>query len=97
MFRILSPILLFQFILGQSLENYNTSPMHILGTINKVDITNQHDTTFNIEWVKELKLLLPCKNTKVPKRSTRLPSPPLGRCRAVFIFYFFGNLKNFRP
>ena len=74
MYKILIPILLFQFIFGQSLENYDTSPMHILGKIKKVDVSQQQDTIFNTEWVKELKLLLPCKNTKVPKRSTRLPN-----------------------
>ena len=74
MSKILLPIILFQFIFGQNLEYSNTSPMHILGTINKIDVPQKKDTTFNTEWVKELTLLLPCKNTKVPKRSTRLPN-----------------------
>ena len=76
MIRKFLSILLFQFIFGQSLENSNTSPMHILGTINKIDKSEKHNETFNISWVKDLKLLLPCKNTKVPKRSTRLPNAP---------------------
>ena len=74
MIRVLFTTLLFQFIFGQNLESSNTSPMHILGTISKVDFFEQQDTTFKPEWVKELKLLLPCKDTKVPKRSTRLPN-----------------------
>ena len=76
MIRNFLSILLFQFIFGQSLENSNTSPMHILGTINKIDKSEKQNETFNISWVKDLKLLLPCKNTKVPKRSTRLPNAP---------------------
>ena len=76
MIRKFLSILLFQFIFGQSLENSNTSPMHILGTINKIDKSEKQNETFNISWVKDLKLLLPCKNTKVPKRSTRLPNAP---------------------
>ena len=31
-------------------------------TINKIDVPQKKDTTFNTEWVKELTLLLPCKN-----------------------------------
>jgi murein DD-endopeptidase MepM/ murein hydrolase activator NlpD len=50
--------------------------MHILGTINKIDKSEKQNETFNISWVKNLKLLLPCKNTKVPKRWTRLPNAP---------------------
>ena len=73
--KILS-ILLFQFIFSQSLENSNTSPMHVLGTINKIDKSEKQNETFNISLVKDLKLLLPCKNTKVPKRSARLPNAP---------------------
>ncbi|MBE77101.1 MAG: hypothetical protein CMG41_05125 [Candidatus Marinimicrobia bacterium] len=76
MIRKFLSILLFQFIFGQSLENSNTSPMHILGTINKIDKSEKYNETFNISWVKGLKLLLPCENTKVPKRSTRLPNAP---------------------
>ena len=76
MIRKFLSILLFQFIFGQSLENSNTSPMHILGRINKIEKSEKQKETFNISWVKDLKLLLPCKNTKVPKRSTRLPNAP---------------------
>ena len=76
MIRKFLSILLFQFIFGQSLENSNTSPMHILGRINKIEKSEKQKETFNISWVKDLKLLLPCKNTKVPKRSARLPNAP---------------------
>ena len=76
MIRKFLSILLFQFIFSQSLENSNTSPMHVLGTINKIDKSEKQNETFNISLVKDLKLLLPCKNTKVPKRSARLPNAP---------------------
>ena len=62
------PIFFSQIILCQGLENSNTSPMHVLGIVKKIDVFERQDTTFNPSWVKELKLLLPCKNTKVPKK-----------------------------
>ena len=74
MIKYFIPIILINFIFGQNLENSNTSPMHILGTITKTDRLVQNDLVFDTAWVKELKLLLPCENTKVPKRSTRLPN-----------------------
>ena len=61
---------------SQTLENPNTSPVHTLGTIEKDTLKTIRYTSFNPEWVKDLKLLLPCKNIKLPKRSSRLPNAP---------------------
>jgi len=72
-------IILFLFttiISAQSLENPNTSPLHILGKISKKNQKIENTDSFNPEWVKDLKLLLPCKNIKLPKRSSRLPNAP---------------------
>jgi len=71
---ILILLLLFNFLSGQNLENSNTSPIHILGSITKTEGLVQDDIKFDTVWVKDLKLLLPCENTKVPKKSTRLPN-----------------------
>jgi len=76
MIKLLSFILLSHLITGQTLENSNTSPIHILGTINKSEKSTQPDTTFNPLWVKELRLLLPCNNIIIPKRASRLPNAP---------------------
>ena len=63
-------------ISAQSLENPNTSPFHILGKISKEKQKIESTDSFNPEWVKNLKLLLPCENIKLPKRSSRLPNAP---------------------
>ena len=61
-------------ISSQSLENPNTSPIHILGKISKQKQKIDTTESFNPAWVKDLKLLLPCENVKLPKRSSRLPN-----------------------
>ena len=63
-------------ICAQSLENPNTSPIHILGKISKKQQNTQRSDSFDPDWVKDLKLLIPCKNTKLPKKSSRLPNAP---------------------
>ena len=63
-------------IRDRSLENPNTSPFHILGKISKEKQKIESTDSFNPEWVKNLKLLLPCENIKLPKRSSRLPNAP---------------------
>jgi len=63
-------------ISAQSLENPNTSPIHILGKISKKQQNTQRSDSFDPDWVKDLKLLIPCKNTKLPKKSSRLPNAP---------------------
>ena len=76
MIRFFLLSLLYQFLPAQNLENSNTSPIHILGTINKLETPTQIDTAFNPLWVKDLSLLLPCKKVKIPKRASRLPNAP---------------------
>lgn len=61
---------------SQTFENPNTSPAHTLGTIKKDTLKNTRSTSFNQEWVKDLKLLLPCENVNISKRSSRLPNAP---------------------
>ena len=67
-------ILLLQIISGQNLENSNTSPIHILGSIKTKENSKDLNTNFNPSWVKDLKILLPCKNIKIPTRASRLPN-----------------------
>ena len=61
---------------SQTLENPNTSPVHILGTIEKDTLKTIRYTSFKPEWVKDLKLLLPCENINLSRRSSRLPNAP---------------------
>ena len=61
---------------SQALVNPNSSPVHILGTIKKDTSKIMHPQSFSPEWVKSLKLLLPCENINLSKRSSRLPNAP---------------------
>jgi len=61
---------------SQTLENPNTSPVHTLGKIEKDTLKTIPSYSFNPEWVKDLKLLLPCENINLSKRSSRLPNAP---------------------
>ena len=61
---------------SQTLENPNTSPIHTLGTIEKDTLKLISYNIFNPEWVKELKLLLPCENINISNKSSRLPNAP---------------------
>tara|TARA_B110001454_G_scaffold25070_2_gene24576 strand:- start:5810 stop:6541 length:732 start_codon:yes stop_codon:yes gene_type:complete len=76
MIKIISFLILAQFMSAQILENANTSPIHILGTIHKNEDPTKLDTTFNPSWVKNLRLLLPCNNVNIPKKASRLPNAP---------------------
>ena len=76
MIKLFLFILFSHLITGQNLENSNTSPIHILGTINKLERSTQLDTAFNPLWVKDLRLLLPCKNVIIPEQASRLPNAP---------------------
>jgi len=82
-------------ICTQSLENPNTSPIHILGKISKYKQNIETNVSFNPNWVKDLKLLLPCKNVKLPKKSSRLPNAPRtyrnGTHRGVDFFSNWGT------
>ena len=61
---------------GQTGEDPNNSPAHVLSIIEEYPKSSQNDEPFNQEWVKDLKLLLPCIDIHVPKRGTRLPNAP---------------------
>tara|TARA_A100001234_G_scaffold196134_1_gene185451 strand:- start:103 stop:837 length:735 start_codon:yes stop_codon:yes gene_type:complete len=61
---------------SQTLENPNTSPVHTLGTIKKDTLKIIQPDSFNPDWVKDLKLLLPCENINLSKKSSRLPNAP---------------------
>ena len=50
---------------SQTLENPNTSPVHTLGTIEENTLKLISYNSFNPEWVKDLKLLLPCENINI--------------------------------
>ena len=74
MIRLFLFILLSHFLPAQNLENSNTSPIHILGSIKTKENSKDLNTNFNPSWVKDLKILLPCKNIKIPTRASRLPN-----------------------
>ena len=87
--------ILTQLIQSQNLENSNTSPIHILGSIEKTKNTSKINSDFETSWVKDLKLLLPCKGVKLPTRSSRLPNAPRnyrnGTHRGVDFFANWGT------
>ena len=74
MIKYLILFLTIQLLNGQELENPNTSPIHVLSKIIKKDEIILETSAFNPEWVKDLKLLLPCDNVNLPKKSSRLPN-----------------------
>ena len=63
-------------LLSQSNSTILNSPLSVLGTIKKRVISEEEIQVFDINWVKNLKLVLPCKNIPVPKRTMRLPNAP---------------------
>ena len=69
-------LLCIQILFGQDFENPNSSPIHVLSKITKKDEVIVPSNSFDQEWVKDLKLLLPCKNVDLPKKSSRLPNAP---------------------
>ena len=72
---LLLVLIIFSFDLkSQTLENQINSPVHVLANIKK-EINNAiNNDSFDKEWVKNLKLLLPCENVPLPKRHNRLPN-----------------------
>ena len=87
---------------SQTLENPNTSPVHTLGTIEKNTLKLISYNSFNPEWVKDLKLLLPCENINLSKRSSRLPNAPRkyrnGTHRGIDFFANWGtNIRAVAP
>lgn len=70
-------IYFFCFINGQGVKKSKNSPLSVLARINKkTNIVHPTHYAFNINWVDSLKLLLPCKDVPVPKRTMRLPNAP---------------------
>ena len=87
---------------SQTLENPNTSPVHTLGTIEKSTLKFIGYNSFNPDWVKDLKLLLPCENINLSKRSSRLPNAPRkyrnGTHRGIDFFANWGtNIRAVAP
>ncbi|MBA64493.1 MAG: hypothetical protein CMG55_01695 [Candidatus Marinimicrobia bacterium] len=75
-----TPLKVFVFtsiLFGQNYEYSKNSPLSILSTIEPkqrkiISIINK----FNPLWVDSLKLILPCKDIPVPRRTMRLPNAP---------------------
>jgi len=62
---------------AQIAEEPKNSPISLLSNIKKFDNIIEEDlSVFNMEWVDSLKILLPCANVPVPKRTMRLPNAP---------------------
>jgi len=64
------------FLISQTNNTIKTSPLSVLNNIKINNLQKIEKSTFNIEWVKNLKLVLPCKGIGVPKRTMRLPNAP---------------------
>ena len=64
------------FLISQSNNTVLNSPLSVLGTIKEKTVFEKEIKVFDIEWVKDLKLILPCENIPVPKRTMRLPNAP---------------------
>ena len=86
---------LFPICHGQTGEDPNNSPIHVLSTIEKYSPKVMGNASFKPEWIKDLKLLLPCDNIAVPKRGTRLPNAPRdyrsGTHRGIDFFASWGT------
>ena len=64
------------FLISQSNNTVLNSPLSVLGTIKEKTLSEEEVKVFDIDWVKDLKLILPCENIPVPKRTMRLPNAP---------------------
>ena len=74
---ILSILIQISFLSSQTNLTIYESPLHYLSkTKIKKKSIKQEITTFQTDWVKDLKLMLPCKGINVPKRTMRLPNAP---------------------
>ena len=64
--------------MGQKKTEYHkNSPLSVLSIIEKESFKQELVVDdFDPKWVDSLKLLLPCKNVPVPKRTMRLPNAP---------------------
>ena len=93
--KIFLLLIIIQIIQGQNLENANTSPIHILGSIEEANTSSESNSVFDPSWVKDLKLFLPCKGVKLPTSASRLPNAPRdyrnGTHRGVDFFSNWGT------
>ncbi len=66
------------FCMGQKNSEYHkNSPLSVLSIIKEESFKQELVVDdFDPKWVDSLKLLLPCKNVPVPKRTMRLPNAP---------------------
>ncbi len=96
----LSTIIIFaNLAIGQAYENGKNSPLSILSKIKPSHQTPQNIIVdFDPAWVDSLRLLLPCKNVPVPKRTMRLPNAPRtyrsGIHRGIDFFANWGTPVN---
>ncbi len=77
-------------------ENPKNSPLSTLGIIDEYKPTIiDSELVFSKEWVDSLRLILPCDNIQVPKRTMRLPNAPRsyrnGTHRGVDFFANWGT------
>ena len=63
-------------LISQTNNTVFNSPLSVLGTIQEKVILEEEIRLFDINWVKNLKLILPCENIPIPKRTMRLPNAP---------------------
>ena len=63
-------------LVSQTNNTILNSPLSVLGTIKEKTLLEEEVKVFDIDWVKDLKLILPCENIPVPKRTMRLPNAP---------------------
>ena len=84
---------------AQLYENTKNSPLSVLSVIKKDHYKPKKIIEdFNPLWVDSLKLILPCKNVPVPKRTMRLPNAPRryrnGIHRGIDFFANWGTPVN---
>tara|TARA_B100000427_G_scaffold327105_1_gene337115 strand:- start:289 stop:1023 length:735 start_codon:yes stop_codon:yes gene_type:complete len=97
--KFITFIFLINIIIGQAHENPKNSSLTILSKI-KQNIFEPKTIIgdFNPSWVDSLKLILPCKNVPVPKRTMRLPNAPRtyrnGIHRGIDFFANWGTPVN---
>ena len=61
---------------AQIIDDKEKKTLVSASTIEKDILSFVHLDSFNQEWVKDLRLLLPCENVNLSKKSSRLPNAP---------------------
>ncbi len=98
-FTFLYIYILTSLLFGQHYEYSKNSPLSVLSNIKKKEsVIFNEKLVFDISWVDSLKILLPCKNISVPKRTMRLPNAPRsyrnGIHRGIDFFANWGTEVN---